>query len=68
MKESWPVDAFDASHFDVCGGAWAGDISGESRGRGHRQVFFAGVERWRLLAAFEVLGQDLYHLAGVEDA
>ena len=61
------MDAFDASHFDVCGGARTGNVSGESRGD-HRKFFFGGVEVGRLLAAVEVLGQHLYHLAGVENA
>ena len=53
MEEAGPVDAFDARHFDVGGGAGAGDI---------------GSERGRLRAASKVFGQSLDDLAGAQDA
>ena len=61
------MDAFDASHFDVCGGARAGNVGCEGRGD-HRKVFLAGMGVGLLPTAVEVLGQHLYYLAGAEDA
>ena len=49
MEKAWPVDAFDARHFNVCRGAGPGD---------------PGDERGWLLGSGEVLGQRFNHLAG----
>jgi hypothetical protein len=53
VEKARSVDALDARHFNVCRGAGPGDPGDQSR---------------RLLAAVEVLGQRLDHLAGAENA
>ena len=53
MEKAWPVDAFDARHFNICRGAGTGD---------------PGDERGWLLERGEVLGQGFHNLAGLEDA
>src|ERR1035437_802003 len=53
MKETRPMYAFDAGHFNVRGGAWPGDVSGQ---------------RGRVRTTVEVLRQGLDYLAGAKDA
>ena len=53
MEKAWPVDAFDARHFNIRRGTGTGD-PGDNRG---------GV-----LKKCEVLGQGFHHLTGLQDA
>src|SRR5450631_1472937 len=53
MQKTWPVDALDACHFNVCRGARPGDIGSQCR---------------NLVATPKVLWQRLHHLARAQDA